>query len=779
MREKKKVFVVWLICFVCVAVSLGTTNIVLDGKSPGRVFEGIGALSAGASSRLLIDYPEPQRGEILDFLFKPNVGAALQHLKVEIGGDVDSTDGTEPSIARTREEFTNPKPEYFNRGYEWWLMKEAKKRNPAIVFDALQWGAPGWIGNGTFYSQDNADFIVAFIKGAKTYHDLDISYCGSWNERKHDVAWIKLLRQTLDRSGLSRVQIVAADEVNDWSIAKRMAADPALCASVQVIGTHYPRFASTPIAQSLGKPIWASEDGPWNGTWSGARRLAEMYNRNYVTGKMTKTIIWSPVTSYFDILPLPGSGLMRANQPWSGHYEVQPAVWITAHTTQFIQPGWQYLDDACRLLPGGGSCVAAVAPDRKCFSIVLETMAAKQVQTIAFRLVGGLDCERLGVWRSTAQEQFVRLPDIAVSGGAFQLAVVSNAVYSLTTTEGQSKGVTTSPPAAPLPLPYRETFESYPPNRTPRWISDFYGVFETAKAPDGRACLQQAMPGPGIQWAGDATPVTIVGDPTWRDYEVVCDVLFDFRKHAEIYGRINKVPHGKNLPEGYSFRLAADGAWQLAIPGKQLACGKLEVSAGRWHRLALRLALNTITALVDGKIVGSATDGTFGKGYVAIGCDYEPVKFADLSVLPIAVTFDLIKPARARSSSDWGSEYSADKAMDGYPTTRWNAASGKSAGEWLELDIDPAQSFNGTEVQQLHERITSYKIQYWDGAHWRDAHRGGPMAATQTDTFPAVSAAKVRLLVEATKNGQTPTVSVFEVFKSAIKSVEHTKESTQ
>jgi galactosylceramidase len=54
----------------------------LDAASPGRVFEGVGAVSAGASSRLLPDYPEPQRSQVLDFLFKPKFGAAFQHLKV-------------------------------------------------------------------------------------------------------------------------------------------------------------------------------------------------------------------------------------------------------------------------------------------------------------------------------------------------------------------------------------------------------------------------------------------------------------------------------------------------------------------------------------------------------------------------------------------------------------------------------------------------------------------------------------------------------------------------
>ena len=105
----------------------GPVELIIDPASPGEVFEGIGAVSAGASSRLLIDYPEPWRSHILDFLFEPGYGASLQHLKVEIGGDINSTDGTEPSHMRERGQ------ENFDRGYEWWLMQEAIARNPDIV----------------------------------------------------------------------------------------------------------------------------------------------------------------------------------------------------------------------------------------------------------------------------------------------------------------------------------------------------------------------------------------------------------------------------------------------------------------------------------------------------------------------------------------------------------------------------------------------------------------------------------------------------------------------
>ena len=67
---------------------IATSYTVDDSAGPGRTYHGIGGLSGGgATSVLLRDYPEPQRSQILDYLFKPNFGASLQILKVEIGGE--------------------------------------------------------------------------------------------------------------------------------------------------------------------------------------------------------------------------------------------------------------------------------------------------------------------------------------------------------------------------------------------------------------------------------------------------------------------------------------------------------------------------------------------------------------------------------------------------------------------------------------------------------------------------------------------------------------------
>jgi hypothetical protein len=56
------------------------TTISLSAKDKGVVFEGIGAVSSGASMRNLIEYSEKERAVVLHFLFKPNFGAGFQHL---------------------------------------------------------------------------------------------------------------------------------------------------------------------------------------------------------------------------------------------------------------------------------------------------------------------------------------------------------------------------------------------------------------------------------------------------------------------------------------------------------------------------------------------------------------------------------------------------------------------------------------------------------------------------------------------------------------------------
>ena len=70
---------------LCVHGVVPSASIPLDfgPNNTGRPFDGVGGLSGGgATSTFLLAYKEPQRSEILDFLFKPSFGAAIHILKV-------------------------------------------------------------------------------------------------------------------------------------------------------------------------------------------------------------------------------------------------------------------------------------------------------------------------------------------------------------------------------------------------------------------------------------------------------------------------------------------------------------------------------------------------------------------------------------------------------------------------------------------------------------------------------------------------------------------------
>ena len=229
------------------AVAAVSTDITVNGTSGGRVFDGVGAISGGGgNSRLLLDYPEPQRSQLLDYLFKPGYGAAVQLLKLEIGDDSNSTDGAEPSVEHVRGTVN------CDVGYEFRLAQEAKARNPNLKLAALAWAAPGWIGGGNYWHQDTIDYLITWLTCARD-HGLTVDYLGGRNEKGHDKAWYENLSRALDSRGFGNVKLVADDSVG-WAAANDMVNDAAFNAAIDIVGVHYPcgyRSAATTCAFSL------------------------------------------------------------------------------------------------------------------------------------------------------------------------------------------------------------------------------------------------------------------------------------------------------------------------------------------------------------------------------------------------------------------------------------------------------------------------------------------------------------------------------------------------
>ncbi|MBO0802052.1 MAG: hypothetical protein J2P25_03110 [Nocardiopsaceae bacterium] len=635
------------------AAAAATSAITVDGQSSGRTFDGIGGLSAGASSALLRDYPAQQRSQILDYLFKPDYGASLQTLKVEIGGDVNSTDGVEPSHERA------PGQVDCGRGYEWWLMEQAKERNPNIKFYALEWGAPAWVGNGanTVWTSQNISYLLDWL-GCARQHGLSISYLGGWNETGYNAAWFEHLRQALDSNGYSGVQI-AADDSFHWSVANAMASDPRFNAAVGVvtnhdpcsgIGTSQPSCPSTATAQGLGKPLWNSEQGAqvYN---TDAGKLAEELNLGYIDGRMTGLITWALIWSAYSSLPLQGTGLMLANTPWSGNYTVDGTmIWAMAHTAQFARPGWRYLDSGSQRLAGGGSVVSLRAPGTGDWSSIAETVGATAAQPVTYQVQGGLSTGTVHVWATNLDSSdpgdwFQHVADVRPHNGSFGLTLKPGYIYSLTTTTGQHKGTAQPPPASPWKLPYSENFDRYPAGTAPRLFTDVGGSFDTAPC-DGRPgmCLQQEVTAQPVTWTTiDDYPLTVVGDPaSWRNYQVGVDAELQQPGYVELDGR-NPPTQGRSAgffssPPGYHFRIDNEGDWTLykqdvAASKTTLASGTASFGVGKWHRLGLRMDGDEITVSLDGKPLTTVTDSTYQVGQVGLEVSpWDRAQFDNLSV---------------------------------------------------------------------------------------------------------------------------------------------------
>jgi hypothetical protein len=398
--------------------------------------------------------------------------------------------------------------------------------------------------------------------------------------------------------------------------------------------------------------LWSSEDQPNGGggpfvsrDWAvGGRILAHLYNRNYLEGSLTSTEIWSPITSYYDNLAAPNSGLMYANSPWSGHYDVQGTIWATAHTTQFAQPGWQYLDSASGHLPEKGSYVALRSSDRKNWSVILETIDAKHPQTVSFRLAGGLLASEVHIWETNNVRTFEQVAIMKPVNGIFEYTFDPDSLYSLTSTTGQGQGTAQPSAAATFPLPYADDFEHAIPNRSPKYLSDQDGAFEVQHC-IGRPgqCLEQVISAKPIPWGPLPDPFTLAGDAAWTDYSVAADVCFLTASSATVMGRIDSADvfqDGKaRLPSGYVLRLEPGGAWELLSaefkkPTVTLASGSARNGRSQWHRLELTFHGTEIVASLDGMSLATVESSAHAHGMFALGSEWDHVQFDNLRVTP-------------------------------------------------------------------------------------------------------------------------------------------------
>jgi hypothetical protein len=592
------------------ATSSPVTKIAVNGNGGDRVYDGVGAiLGGGGNARYLMDYPATQRSQILDYLFKPGYGASLQILKLEIGGDANSSDGSEPSIEHTAGHIN------CHAGYEFAIAKRAVARNKNLRIYGLQWAAPGWVRDGstTKFTTRDITYLLNWLGCAKLY-GLTVSYLDGWNETDNGAhqAWYHSLRLALNAHGYRKVQIVASDNgPTGWHYVGDR--------DVAILGTHdvcgFPTGIAGPATACVSpwsqhgrsapsqQPMWASELGAMDaGAQVGcvnpcASAMDRATVRGYVDARLTGYLEWPALDAMPPGLPYENRGLLTADQPWSKSYQVNAMTWAIAQFTQFIWPptaanpgGWKYVDSASGFLQrkrANGSYVSLVRSGGTEWSTIVEATTATATQRATFHITGGkhLAGKTVHVWASNLDpatdspaQWFVRQPSIRPSSaGTFTLTIRPGWVYSLTTTSGQGKGAAAGATAAAFPLLYSSSLATSGAAGTaddePPYLAAQDGSFELAPCAvrDGSdtTCTEQETVATPVFWHAGPTPrypYAIIGDAGMANYTVSADVLLTQKNtSAGLIGRYSCRMSGSGVAafDGYVFDVSAAGAWRL------------------------------------------------------------------------------------------------------------------------------------------------------------------------------------------------------------------------
>jgi galactosylceramidase len=700
------------------------TVVNLNGTTVGRTFEGVGGVFSNGMTKLLMDYPANQQNDILDLLFKPKFGASLQHLKVEIGTDVNSSSGTEPSHMRSATDFD------ITRGAGLWIADKAKDISPAIKLDALRWGTPLWITDPTHTvaEHDNSYlFYKKFLEGARDTYGLNFDYLGTdknehtlqseWNSSYNPAASltsgrardfvVNKLKPGLNADGFSDVGLVIADSNTGWWIADKVAADTGLKNSIEAMAVHYLE-ESTANARNSGKALWAGEDlAPLRYDFDkGSLDMAYRIMKMYTVGKMTKYEMHPPIESSYPTTPFNTKSILVAQTPWSGHYEVLKGLWVTAHFTQFADIGWKYIDSGNQLDDYGGYTLMKHPTTSDWSLIVLNKSSAPKQYT--FNLSGGLSTGTVKTWKTNDTVQFVQESNITPSSGSFTVTVDPYSIYTFTTTTGQQKGAATSSnPASEsfsLAAEYSDNFDSYSVGKMPKYTSDQGGAFEIIGDGSGKALVQVInTDNKPLDWKYRTTPdpYTLLGSVDWRNYEVEVDIKYtdaDTSGYTLIGGRV--AHNGKSSiigdpapAGGYNLKIANNGAWQLRAAERVITSGTLSGYVPNvFNNFRLRFTGTNIKAYYGGSATPfvNVNDNEFASGQAQLGTGYNKARFDNLKIrrLDAATPVDVVRYDEKDSKVIFNGAW---EALDGnYEQYRRTMVGSRTAGDTMEI------KFNGS-----------------------------------------------------------------------------------
>lgn len=482
-----------------------TGSIIVDGDDirtenvNGLTYKGFGLLSGNSTSDLLMDYksenPEAY-AELLQILFGGEY-PIMNHVKLEMGNDRNTSTGPEAATKRSESEEAN-----VSRNPGWQLAADAKKVNPDIKVSILRWKKPAWVKTDediyTWYKETILDayekygFMVDYINpnvNESWGGDSDVAFT------KKFASWIaEETTETIpDEKALElfkKIKLIVSDEAGTVSdaVVSAMQSDKEFYDSVDVVGYHYSPWDDGNggmkwLAETEDKEVWNSEAQatfsnsafrPTNneqdptvagtgigGTGSGLE-MGNTFIKGFVESRRTHVIYQPAIGSFYEGGQFSFKELVSARDPWSGWIHYDAGLLVLAHLSKFAVTGWENEDNTAgiwRAIPeaskstaegtnpvdgrnGGENYMTLAAPAKDNFStVIVNDSEYPMVYSLKTENMNLKDDQPLEVWETRAaddgafNENYMKCIDTisANQQGEYTIEVKPYSVVTVTT----------------------------------------------------------------------------------------------------------------------------------------------------------------------------------------------------------------------------------------------------------------------------------------------------------------------------------------------------------
>jgi alpha-L-fucosidase len=126
---------------------------------------------------------------------------------------------------------------------------------------------------------------------------------------------------------------------------------------------------------------------------------------------------------------------------------------------------------------------------------------------------------------------------------------------------------------------------------------------------------------------------------------------------------------------------------------------------------------------------------------------------------------NLVEGARVKASNE-KEGHKAALLTDGNSTTYWTTTDGVESAV-LEFDLPEDRTFDRAMLQEnirVGQRVEAFRLEAWDGKAWKEFTKGTTIGYKRLLRFPAVTAKRVRLTIDASRT--SPTLASFGLFRS-------------